>query len=114
MAPMDQHDVILFAPPFYRLAGRHEADYQSARLWNRCIAAASPDTAVLIQVDDVRLRPDLVEKHVRWHREGMPHVVSGAKFEGPEETWDLSACRRQSLSGADGEARVGVPATAMW
>lgn len=96
------------------IEGRHDADYQSARLWNRCIAAAAADTEILIQVDDVRLRSDFVASHVGWHRLGRPHIVSGAKFEGPEETWELAACRRSSLAGQGSGPRVGVPATAMW
>ena len=96
------------------VADTHEANYRSAALWNRCISMAAPDTDVFVQVDDVRLRPDFIMQHVKWHRDNAPHVVSGAKFEGPEETWQLSACRRRSLAGPGGSARRDVLATAMW
>jgi glycosyltransferase involved in cell wall biosynthesis len=96
------------------VAATHEAHYRSAELWNRCIAAAATDSEVLIQVDDVRLRRDFVRGHVEWHRHGINHIVTGAKFEGRDETWELQACRRRSLAGPGGRAGYDVPPTAIW
>lgn len=96
------------------LSEEHVGDYRSAALWNRCIAAAAPETEVFVQVDDVRFPPDFVARHVAWHRGAVPHVVTGAKFEGPEETWTLSACRRHGLAGERGAPAVGIVASAVW
>jgi glycosyltransferase involved in cell wall biosynthesis len=82
----------------------HEADYQSARRWNQCIASASPESAVFIQVDDVRLRSDFITKHMHWHTSPALRLVTGAKFEGDVETWDPSSCRRAHLAGPNGTA----------
>jgi GT2 family glycosyltransferase len=99
---------------FELIVATRQADYRSASLWNRCIAAAVCDTSIFIQVDDVRLRPDFVAQHVKWHRDGVDRLVTGAKFEGPAETWALSACRRHGLARAGGTARHNVPPTAIW
>ena len=96
------------------LAREHEADYLSARRWNECIAAASPDSRVLIQVDDVRVRPDLISRHVRWHTRGGLRMVTGAKFDHDVETWELSSCARGRLAGPDGSARQISAWTAIW
>jgi glycosyltransferase involved in cell wall biosynthesis len=98
--------------PLTLLAETHEADYLSARRWNQCIAAAAPESRVVIQVDDVRVRPDFVEQHAAWHRKPGLRIVSGSKFEGPEETWVLESCRRAHLAGQGGAAAEGVPWTA--
>ena len=96
------------------IAGTHQAHYRSAALWNQCIAASSFETEILVQVDDVRLRPDFIRRHAEWHRRGINHIVTGAKFEGRDETWALQACRRHSLAGPGGSARFDVPPTAVW
>ncbi len=93
------------------LSRPREAAYLSGRRWNECIAAA-PDADVLVQVDDVRVRPDFVARHAAWHT-GGPTMVTGAKFEGDEETWDLASCRRAHLAGPGGEARTTIW-TAVW
>lgn len=98
--------------PLTLLAETHEADYLSARRWNQCIAAAAARSRVFIQVDDVRVRPDFVERHAEWHRKSGLRVVSGSKFEGPEGTWALESCRRAHLAGPGGTASEGVPWTA--
>jgi len=92
----------------------HERDYMNARRWNQCIAAASEDAEVFIQVDDVRTRPDLIRQHVKWHQQGNPTLVTGAKFEGPAETWEFSACRRSSLAGTGGSPAPVAAFTAVW
>lgn len=99
----------------YRLtliAETHEADYLSAKRWNQCVAAASPDSQVFVQVDDVRVRPDFVGRHADWHARPGLRVVTGSKFEGPAETWALASCRRAHLAGPAGAATEGVPWTA--
>lgn len=92
---------------------RHERHYMSAARWNRCVAAADPRATVLVQVDDVVARPDLLRRHAAWHADGLMRVVTGAKFEGPEPTYDLATCQRGALALAGG-ARRRVPASAMW
>jgi glycosyltransferase involved in cell wall biosynthesis len=95
------------------LLRHHEADYMSAKRWNECIAAADPSSKVLVQVDDVRVRQDFLQQHLKWHSQAHT-VVTGAKFEGDEETWDLAACRRAHLAGPGGEARSISAWTAAW
>ena len=96
------------------LRREREGDYLSAKRWNECIATAAPTHQVLIQVDDVRVRPDFVDRHVRWHSGGQLTLVTGAKFEGDRETWDPASCRRARLAGADGSARELTAWTAVW
>lgn len=96
------------------LRREREGDYLSAKRWNECIAAAAPTHQVLIQVDDVRVRPDFVDRHVRWHSGEQLTLVTGAKFEGDRETWDPASCRRARLAGADGSARQLTAWTAVW
>lgn len=100
--------------PLTILCSERERSYMSARRWNQCLAAGSKDSPVLIQLDDVRVRPDFIRQHVKWHRGGRPTLVTGAKFEGPDETWCLSACRRSSLAGPGGAAREVEHFTAVW
>jgi glycosyltransferase involved in cell wall biosynthesis len=92
--------------PLRVLSVEHERDYHSSRRWNQCIAAASPATAVFVQFDDVRLRPDFLRRHVGWHLDGVRRLISGAKFEGPgaEPVWRLDACRRRAVSPDGGAA----------
>ncbi len=96
------------------LRRRHEADYMSATRWNECIAATDPSTALLIQVDDVRVRPDFVQQHVKWYAEGKPCLVTGAKYEGDHVAWDLASCRRAHHAAVDGGARVITAWSAAW
>ena len=90
-----------------------EGAYLSARRWNECIASAC-DSPTIIQVDDVRIRPDFVRRHVDWHTTGPRRVVTGAKFDADDLTWELSHCRRAHLAGPDGEARETHLWTACW
>ncbi len=92
---------------------RHTQNYMSAARWNRCIAAASNDTSIFVQVDDIVARPDLIREHTKWHADGATRVVSGAKFEGEAPTFELAACRRAGLA-SDGGPRRGIPASAVW
>lgn len=92
----------------------HEADYLSARRWNECIAASDPASSVFVQVDDVRLRPDFVRRHVAWHTEPGLTLATGARFEADEITWDLESCPRAHLAGPDGKARQTDLWTAFW
>jgi hypothetical protein len=95
------------------LIRQHEVDYMNAKRWNECIAAADPSTEVFVQIDDVRVRPDFLRQHLKWHQQpGI--VVTGAKFEADEQTWDLAACRRSHLAGPGGQARVVEAWTAAW
>jgi len=96
------------------LRRHHEADYMSAKRWNECIAAADPSAEIFVQVDDVRVRRDFLYQHVKWHAGSDRKVVTGAKFEGDQETWDLATCRRAHLAGANGRANVVSAWTAAW
>ena len=100
--------------PMLVLDCAHEADYLSAKRWNQCIAAASPASQAFIQIDDVRVRPDFIRQHMKWHEQNPWLIVTGAKYEGPTETWDLSSCRRASLAGPNGEANETAFFTAVW
>jgi GT2 family glycosyltransferase len=95
------------------LLREHEADYLNAKRWNECFSVADLSSEVFIQVDDVRVRPDFLRQHLKWHQE-VGTVVTGAKFEGDELTWDLAACRRSHLAGTNGEARSVSAWTAAW
>jgi GT2 family glycosyltransferase len=92
----------------------HQGDYLSALRWNECVATASAGSTVLIQVDDVRVRPDFVARHVTWHAGPDLVLVTGAKFEGDAETWDLNSCRRAHLAGSDGRSARTEHWTAVW
>lgn len=87
--------------------------YLSALRWNEAIAHANPSTSVFVQVDDVRVRPDFIRRHTAWHN-GKLRLVTGAKFEGDEVTWQLSACRRAHLAGPGGSAAPLQAWTACW
>lgn len=100
--------------PMLVLSCAHEANYMSARRWNQCIAASSTQTEVFIQIDDVRVRADFIRQHTKWHSKGNNYLVTGAKFEGQAETWDMSACQRGRLAGADGGAAETEFFTAVW
>lgn len=100
--------------PMRVLDTAHEADYLSARRWNQCIAAASANSEVFIQLDDVRVRSDFIRQHIKWHEKGPWFLVTGAKYEGPTETWDLSSCRRGHLAGPNGGASGTPFFTAVW
>lgn len=100
--------------PLKILSCRHEADYLSARRWNECLANASKETEVFIQIDDVKVRPDFISQHIKWHAEGPQFLVTGAKFEGDTETWNLTDCRRGSLAEPGGKAREIESFTAVW
>lgn len=100
--------------PVTILSCSHEADYLSAKRWNQCIRASSALTKVFIQVDDVNVRKDFIRQHVKWHRSDEQIVVTGAKFEGPTERWDLGTCRRARLAGPEGAASPTDCFSAVW
>jgi hypothetical protein len=64
------------------LRREREGGYLSAKRWNECIAAGASTHQVLIQVDDVRVRPDFIDQHVRCHGGGQLTLVTGTK-DGP-------------------------------
>ena len=93
---------------------KHEADYLSAKRWNQCVQAANTKTEVFIQVDDVRVRTDFIEQHIKWHLGDENWLVTGAKFEGDIINWDLSKCRRNSLAKQEGTASEIFSCKAIW
>lgn len=92
----------------------HEADYMNAQRWNQAIAASGQDTEIFIQVDDVLTRPDFIMQHVKWHLKSGEYLVTGAKFEADEETYDLNTCERSMLAGEDGTANPISACKAIW
>jgi len=76
----------------------HERDYASALRWNQCLGASASASEIFVQLDDVRVRQDLLRQHVKWHLGTRSFLVTGAKFEGGSETWDLRTCRRAFLT----------------
>ena len=92
----------------------HKEDYLNAKRWNQCIQAAESKTEVFIQIDDVRVRPDFIAQHVKWHTGRDDWLVTGAKFEGDSISWDISKCRRRSLAGPDGIASEIRASKAIW
>ncbi len=93
---------------------QHEEDYMSAKRWNQCIHSAESKSDVFVQIDDVRVRPDFITQHVKWHLGDGDWLVTGAKFEGDLVVWDLSRCRRRSLAGPNGAASQIVACRAVW
>jgi len=89
-------------------------DYLSALRWNDAIAHADPETQVFVQVDDVRVRPDFIRRHVAWHGDTQLRLVTGAKFEADEMTWELFSCRRARLAGRGATAAIVQAWTACW
>jgi glycosyltransferase involved in cell wall biosynthesis len=100
--------------PVTLLTTEHEHDYHNSRRWNQCIASVGSNVDALVQIDDVRLRPDFLRQHAKWHTDAKLRLVTGAKFEaeGPEPVWDLRTCRRWRVS----REGVAVPCTwlAVW
>ena len=88
-------------------------DYLSALRWNDAIAHSDPRASVFVQVDDVRVRPDFIRRQAAWHEDAL-RLITGAKFEGDEMTWHLSACRRSRLAGPGGAAATIRAWTACW
>lgn len=108
-------EMALYSPVHLKvIAESHVADYMSAKRWNQCIAYGMSNTDIFIQIDDVLTRPDFIQQHVKWHIKDSAYLVTGAKFEGQEETWELSACRRASLARQDGQAAEISFYTAVW
>jgi GT2 family glycosyltransferase len=93
---------------------QHLGDYLNAKRWNQCVKAAEYKTAVFIQVDDVRVRPDFIMQHIKWHLGTDDWLVTGAKYEGDSIAWDLAMCRRSSLAGRDGIASEFFSCKAVW
>jgi hypothetical protein len=63
---------------------------------------ASPDSSVFIHVEDVRLLPNFLLAHAKWHQTNDRFLVTGPMCEGPAETFDPSACSRWPLMQMSG------------
>jgi len=72
-------------------------NYSHAALFNELLRLATPTTEVFVHVEDVRLRPDFLAQHAKWHRDHSFNLVTGAMFEGPQETYEAAACSRWKL-----------------
>lgn len=103
-----------YAPAVKYLRHEHKADYMNALRWNQAIEAVRSETQIIIQVDDILARPDFIKQHIKWHTQNKDYLVTGAKFEADEETYDLNTCKRVSLAGKNGEAKAITVYKAVW
>jgi GT2 family glycosyltransferase len=83
--------------------------YSHAGLFNEMLRLAPVCSGVFVHIEDVRLRPDLLRQHAKWHGEGGRYVVTGPMCEAPTETFDAATCSRwplmQNAAGDDGSCR---------
>ncbi len=81
--------------------------YSHAALFNELLRLADPDSQVFIHIEDVRLKPDFIRQHIKWHVQGPPKLVTSPMCEGQEITVEINACSRwnlMSMSGIDAQA----------
>lgn len=71
--------------------------YSHAMLFNEMLRLAPADCDVFVHVEDVRLRPDFLRQHAKWHTGGRHNLVTGPMCEAPDETFNPEACSRWSL-----------------
>jgi|GEM_PF-3586826 len=71
--------------------------YRHASLLNELARLADPASDVYVHVEDVRVRPDFLAQHAKWHYEEERFLVTGPMCEGPAETFEPSACGRWRL-----------------
>jgi GT2 family glycosyltransferase len=76
--------------------------YSHAALFNELLRLADPATQVLVNVEDARLRPDLLRQHAKWHTDSSLRLVSGPMYEGPKETFEAETCDRWKLMEISG------------
>jgi GT2 family glycosyltransferase len=76
--------------------------YSHAVLFNELLRLANPESDVFIHVEDVRLRPDFLIQHAKWHCTEEAFVVTGPMCEGHIKTFEPSACSRWALMGMSG------------
>lgn len=76
--------------------------YRHAALLNELLRLADPASDVYVHVEDVRLRPDFLGQHAKWHQNTEAFLVTGPMCEGPIETFEPSACQRWRLMEMSG------------
>ena len=76
--------------------------YCHAMIFNELLRLASAESSVFVHVEDVRLRPDFLLQHAKWHRTEARCLVTGPMCEGPTEIFDPSACSRWPLMQMSG------------
>lgn len=78
--------------------------YCHARLFNELIRLADPACEVLVHVEDVRIRPDFLRQHEKWHRTDSLYLVTGPMCESQSETFGPESCGRWPLMQMSGVA----------
>lgn len=78
--------------------------YAHAMLFNELLRLASPRSEVFVHLEDVRIRPNFLIQHVKWHRRKSLFLVTGPMCEGSVETFEPSACSRWALMKMHGVA----------
>lgn len=76
--------------------------YSHAALFNELLRLAHPASHAFVHVEDVRLRPDFLRQHAKWHAGGQAKLVTGPMYEGPTMTFDAPACSRWQLMRMSG------------
>jgi hypothetical protein len=78
--------------------------YSHAALFNELLRLADSGSEAFIHVEDVRVRPDFVSQHAKWHADAgeEPRLVTGPMCEGPSETFDPETCSRWDLMRMSG------------
>jgi len=76
--------------------------YSHAMLFNELLRLTNPKSDVFIHLEDVRLRPDFLLQHAKWHRTEATFLVTGPICEAHVETFEPSACSRWKLMQMSG------------
>lgn len=80
--------------------------YSHAALFNELLRLADPSSQAFVHVEDVRIQPDFLRQHAKWHTGECCWLVTGPMCEGPTETFAPTACQRWELmrmSGAESD-----------
>lgn len=76
--------------------------YSHAALFNELLRLADPASQVFVHLEDVRLCPDLLRQHAKWHTGSSLRLVSGPMCEGQRETFSAEECDRWELMAMSG------------
>lgn len=78
--------------------------YAHAMLFNEMLSLANPQSYIFVHLEDVRVRPNFLLEHAKWHRTTALFLVTGPMCEGNVETFDPSTCSRWKLMQMSGVA----------
>ncbi len=81
---------------------RSRMRYSHSSLFNELLRLADPASQAFVHVEDVRVRPDFLRQHAKWHTGDRCRLVTGPMCEGPTETFDPNACQRWELMRMSG------------